>query len=98
MESIEDGAVISDVARRHWIRPQQLFAWRKQVRIACRLPASRRWWWMPQRPHLPSPLSHSNSAVPAEIEITADLVVIRVRGSVDMKMLTAVLRAVKAAS
>lgn len=49
-------------------------------------------------PALPSPLSHSNSAVPAEIEITAGLVVIRVRGSVDMKMLTAVLRAVKAAS
>src|SRR5689334_6586727 len=32
MESLEDGAVISEVARRHGIRPQQLFAWRKQVR------------------------------------------------------------------
>jgi transposase len=32
MESLEDGAIISEVARRHGIRPQQLFAWRKQVR------------------------------------------------------------------
>jgi hypothetical protein len=32
MESLENGAVISEVARRHGIRPQQLFACRKQVR------------------------------------------------------------------
>ena len=32
METLEEGAVVSDIARRHGIRPQQLFAWRNQMR------------------------------------------------------------------
>src|SRR5262249_1051687 len=67
MESLEDGAVISDVARRHGIRPQQLFSWRKQVRdhmpaasfapvVVDAAPAA-----------LPCPIPHSNAAAPAEI-------------------------------
>ncbi len=31
-ESCQDGVVISDVARRHGLRPQQLFAWRSEFR------------------------------------------------------------------
>ena len=31
-ESCQDGAVISDVARRHGLRPQQLFNWRNEFR------------------------------------------------------------------
>ena len=31
-ESVEDGAVICHVARRHGLTPQQLFAWRRQAR------------------------------------------------------------------
>ena len=31
-ESCEDGVVISEVARRHGLRPQQLFAWRNEFR------------------------------------------------------------------
>ena len=31
-ESLRPGAVISEVARRHELRPQQLFAWRRQAR------------------------------------------------------------------
>jgi transposase len=98
MESLEDGAIISDVARRHGIRPQQLFAWRKQVRD--RVPAAS---FAPvvvdaTTPALPSPLPHSNVAAPAEIEITVGMVVIRVRGTADVKMLATVLRAVKAPS
>ena len=31
-ESFEDGVVISEVARRHGLRPQQLFTWRNQFR------------------------------------------------------------------
>jgi len=30
-ESVEDGAVVSHVARRHGLTPQQLFAWRRQA-------------------------------------------------------------------
>jgi transposase len=31
-ESMADGAVVSEVARRHGISPQQLFGWRAKVR------------------------------------------------------------------
>lgn len=31
-ESFEDGVVISEVARRHGLRPQQLFTWRNEFR------------------------------------------------------------------
>jgi transposase len=31
-ESFEDGALVSHVARRHGLAPQQLFAWRRQAR------------------------------------------------------------------
>ena len=31
-ESLAPGVVISEVARRHGLRPQQLFAWRHQAR------------------------------------------------------------------
>ena len=31
-ESCENGVVISDVARRHGLRPQQLFTWRNEFR------------------------------------------------------------------
>ena len=31
-ESLEDGALVSHVARRHGLTPQQLFAWRRQAR------------------------------------------------------------------
>ena len=31
-ETLVPGAVVSDVARRHGLRPQQLFGWRRQAR------------------------------------------------------------------
>ena len=97
LESLEEGAVISEVARHHGIRPQQLFAWRKQVRD--HVPAAR---FAPvvedARPALPPPAPRSNGATPSQIEITIGMAVVRVRGAADVKMLTAVLRAVKAAS
>jgi transposase len=32
MESLEKGATVSEIARRHGLRPLQLFGWRKQAR------------------------------------------------------------------
>lgn len=98
MESLEDGAVISEVARRHGIRPQQLFAWRKQVRDHVPTASFAPVVVEAATSALPPPLPHSNGAAPAEIEITIGMAVIRVRGAADVKMLTAVLRAVRAAS
>ena len=34
-ETLARGATVSDVARRHDIRPQQLFGWRRGMRICC---------------------------------------------------------------
>jgi transposase len=45
-ESCQDGVVISDVARRHGLRPQQLFIWRSEFRkrnagkLPCDLPSA----------------------------------------------------------
>jgi transposase len=96
VKALEDGAVISEVARRHGVRPQQLFAWRKQVRD--HVPAAS---FAPvvvetAPPALPSAPPHANGATPAEIEIVIGATVIRVRGAADVKTLTAVLRAVRA--
>ena len=60
IESMQPGVVVSEVARRHNLTPQQLFAWRhdaKQVgwhflKKPCR---SYRWWPLPTKPfHPPS--------------------------------------------
>ena len=98
MESLEEGAVISEVARRHGVRPQQLFAWRKQV--GDHVPAI---GFAPvvvdaATAALPSPAPQSNGA-PAttlsEIEITLGSAVVRVRGAVDARTLAAVLKVLK---
>ena len=34
VESLEPGATVSEVARRHELSPQQLFAWRREL-VAC---------------------------------------------------------------
>ena len=97
-ESCQDGAVISDVARRHGLRPQQLFNWRNEFRkrktgLVCGgTPA-----------FAPIMIADDRlSAAPAEvadaplIEIVLDGATVRTRGAVDAKALAAVLRAVKA--
>jgi transposase len=38
-ESLAEGAVVSEVARRHGLSPQQLFGWRARLRDAVRGPA-----------------------------------------------------------
>jgi transposase len=36
-ESFDEGAVVAQVARRHGLRPQQLFDWRRELRGALAL-------------------------------------------------------------
>ena len=94
-ESSQDGVVISDVARRHGLRPQQLFNWRnefrkREARLMCGgTPAFAPVMIVDDRPS-EAPVSD------ALIEIVLGGVTVRTRGSVDAKVLTAVLRAVKA--
>ena len=98
-ESSQDGVVISDVARRHGLRPQQLFNWRNEFR-------KREGKLMETPAFAPVMIADDRlSTAPAEalvpaanaplIEIVLGSVTVRTRGFVDAKALAAVLRAVK---
>jgi transposase len=102
-ESCQDGVVISDVARRYGLRPQQLFNWRNEFRKreAAKLICDGTRVFAPvmiadDRPSAaPTETAVSVSDAPS-IEIVLGGATVRMRGSVDAKALAAVLRAVKA--
>ena len=109
-DSLVEGVVISEVARRHGISPQQLFGWRSQVRAEMAAmtqdatppfvraivddTAGRQAAPGPSN----APATGPVTAEEAGIEITLGSTLVRVRGVVDTKMLTAVLKALKVAS
>ena len=93
-ESLAPGVVISEVARRHDLRPQQLFAWRHQARQGrLALPAAELSF---------VPVDGATDAPPAAtapvgmIEVALGGAIVRVPPEVDGKLLAKVLRAVKA--
>ena len=93
-ESLAGDASISEVARRHDLRPQQLFGWRRQARLPHRA--------LPEAgPLVPivtdgvegrSPRRSETVAAPA-IEIELAGIVVRVRGGVAASTLVEVLTA-----
>jgi transposase len=92
-ESLAPGVVISEVARRHDLRPQQLFAWRHQARQGrLALPAAELSF---------VPVVGATDAPPADasvapaIEVALGGAIVRVPAEVDGKLLAKVLRAVK---
>ena len=107
-ESLAEGAVVSDVARRHGLSPQQLFGWRARLRTAVKgsapscdatptfVPAiMENEPPSPAAPALPAPVTAMGAGVaPASIEIALGGVV-RVRGEADPRVLTAVLKALR---
>ena len=101
-ESSQDGVVISDVARRHGLRPQQLFNWRnefrkREARLMCGgTPAFASVMIADDRPATAPAEAPTPVADAPLIEIVLGGVMVRTRGSVDAKALAAVLRAVKA--
>jgi transposase len=107
-ESLAEGAVISEVARRHGLHPQQLFCWRSHLRDAVRgsAPSSDATPAFvpavvedepppPAAPALPAVVAMGASVAPAPIEIALGEVVVRVRGEADPRALTAVLKALR---
>jgi transposase len=96
-ESLAHGATVSDVARRHDIRPQQLFGWRREMRIADPEPAMT---FVPALVEAPAKLERSQPrpgrAGRGDIELEIDGVVVRVCRGAEAKTVAAVIKALKA--
>ena len=98
-ESYHAGAVVSEVARRHEISPQHLFAWRKAARAGLlALPGEEGPMFVPV---VTSGDSSAMAGKPREsrlIKIEVAGAVVHAERGVDLGFLTDVLRAVKAAA
>jgi transposase len=102
-ESCAAGAVVSQVARRWQISPQQLFAWRRQARAAAL--AEPPCGALPFVPLVPDatpaerrPASEEGEIEHAAVEVTLADAVVRVVADVGEGLLTTVLRAVRASA
>ena len=99
-ESYEPGAVVSEVARRHDMTPQHLFAWRKAARTGrLVLPAADPPMFVPVvtatgEPGAAGAVTHRAGSIVIEIAGAA----VRADPGVDLGWLRDVLRAVKAAT
>jgi transposase len=97
-ESFAPGAVASEVARRHDLTPQHLFAWRKGAREGrLLLPAEEGALFVPV---VVGPQEMAGTAKPGMASITIEIggAVVRAERGVDAGWLTQVLRAVRAAT
>jgi transposase len=100
-ETLVPGAVVSDVARRNGLTPQQVFTWRRQARqpMISEAPAPQ---FVPAvvEPALPArpsdgrPRQRTRSSGSIEVEIEG--VSLRIGHGAEAKMVAAVLRALKA--
>jgi transposase len=109
LESRAPGAVVSEVARRHGLTPQQLFGWRRELRAAVTrsdMPSTAAGTFTPVSVVEGSLVAAQDQAATRAhpvvgsrlIEITIGEVVIRLRDGVAPGMIVAVLRAVRATS
>jgi transposase len=103
LESQQPGAVVSEVARRHGMTPQQLFGWRREARDGGRDAVC----GLPRRATAFAPIVVGAaadqletvagiSAGAGQIEIAIAGAAIRLRGRIDTRTLAAVLQAVRA--
>jgi len=98
-ESYAPGAVASEVARRHEITSQHLFAWRKAARRGrLVLPADAAPLFVPVVTSRPEADPAAPPARPDSIAIEIAGLVVRVKPGVDLVWLCDLLRAVKAAT
>lgn len=96
-ESLAPGATVSEVARRHDIRPQQLFGWRRGMRIADPEPAMT---FVPALVEAPTTPERTRPrparAGRGDIELEIEGVVVRVCRGAEAKTVVAVIKALKA--
>ncbi|KAA0675686.1 transposase [Azospirillum brasilense] len=93
-EAAVPGAVVSEVARRHGLRPQQVFGWRRESRTAGRSQEG-----MVFAPVVLDTTPSSATSMPKEplaIEVQIGDAMVRVPAGMDGATVRAVLRAVRA--
>jgi transposase len=92
-ESYAEGATVCEVARRHALTPQQLFAWRRNASRKTRRGAMAAFAPVV----VATPPQRSKQAMPA-IEVVVGMLTVRVPVGADLATLQLVLHAVRAAS
>jgi len=104
-EAMAPGAVISAVARRWQVRPQQVFGWRREAACAGLAPPSEEAMAGSLVPEFVPILAEEVAAAPVPaaapapaIEVELAGAVVRIVGGTDGGLLTAVLRAVRAST
>lgn len=107
-ETLAPDAVVSEVARRHGLSPQQLFTWRRQARLAgspsgadqgtpAFVPAIVDSAVAASKPGLSARRQvHESDGLCGIIELMIDGMTVRVGRGADARTITAVLRALKA--
>ena len=104
-ETLVPGVVVSDVARRHGLTPQQVFTWRRQARLPPASSESQAPQFVPAivETAIPSLLrgrqrkrTGQASRSCGSIEVEIDGVTIRIGRGAEVKTVAAVLRALKA--
>lgn len=96
-ETLQAGAVVSVVARRHGITPQQLFGWRREARQRSEEALPR---FVPAMVEAPSSTRRQRRPATAQaaIELEIDGVRVRIGDGAKASTVAAVIRALKAAS
>lgn len=99
-ESCAPGAVVSKVARRWQIAPQQLFTWRRQARAAALVETASGLSFVAvvQETAAAEAMPVEDRAEVAAIEVKLADAVVRVEAGVDVGLLMTVLRAVRASA
>lgn len=105
-ETLEPNAIISEVARRYGLRPQQVFAWRREARKQAASVQQESPTFVPAVVTAPPPeLAPKRSAQLREttqysgvIELEIDGIAMRVGRGADAKTVASVIRALKATS
>jgi transposase len=105
-ETLAPGAVVSEVARRHGLTPQQLFGWRRQARQPLEATGGEGTRaFVPAVVDMPAaPAGHGRTrkrarradGVPGIIELEIDGVTVRVGRGAEVKTVAAVIHALKA--
>ena len=108
-ETLVPGAVVSEVARRHGLTPQQLFGWRREARRALSAAAAAPASFVPVVVEAPGPApepwlgcgrtrGRSRRSRADGIELEIEGVVVRVGSGASEQAITAVIRALRSGS